>query len=172
MREEIEAVVAADGWTKIAMGKMNKLDSFLRECQRMDGIGLRAFLLSPSDFSMTITHSLITPPSSSHFYRGIWNSVVMGRYVFKPFTFSNGITIPKGCVIECASGAIHYDDEYHADAGVFDPFRWSKMRENEGEKTKHQMVSTEFEYLPFGHGRHAWYVLHANKPCTSWSRVR
>lgn len=121
MREEIEAVVAADGWTKIAMGKMNKLDSFLRECQRMDGIGL----------------------------------LVMGRYVFKPFTFSNGITIPKGCVIECASGAIHYDDEYHADAGVFDPFRWSKMRENEGEKTKHQMVSTEFEYLPFGHGRHA-----------------
>lgn len=128
---------------------------------------------SPSDFTATITHNLTHHPTLILTFSpcGIWNAVVMGRYVFKPFTFSNGITIPKGSVIECASGAIHYDDEYHADAGVFDPFRWSKMRENEGEKTKHQMVSTEFEYLPFGHGRHAWYV-HANMPCSSRRVVR
>lgn len=82
----------------------------------------------------------------------------MGRYVFEPFTFSNGIPIPNGAMIECSFGAIHYDDEYHVDASVFDPSRWSKMRENEGEGTKHQTVSTDFEYLPFGRGRHAWYA--------------
>ena len=40
LREEIKPIVAADGWTKAAMGKMWKLDSFLKESQRFHGIGL------------------------------------------------------------------------------------------------------------------------------------
>lgn len=40
LREEVEQVVAADGWTKTAMGKMWKLDSFLKESMRYNGIGL------------------------------------------------------------------------------------------------------------------------------------
>ena len=49
LREEIEPIVAAEGWTKAAMGKMWKLDSFLRESQRFNGIGLSTYLpfLSP-----------------------------------------------------------------------------------------------------------------------------
>ena len=49
LREEIEPIIAAEGWTKAAMGKMWKLDSFLRESQRFNGIGLSAYLpfLSP-----------------------------------------------------------------------------------------------------------------------------
>ena len=42
LRAEIEPIVAADGWTKAAMGKMWKLDSFLRESQRYNGIGISA----------------------------------------------------------------------------------------------------------------------------------
>ena len=38
LREEVEAVIANDGWTKAAMGKMRKLDSFMRESQRINGI--------------------------------------------------------------------------------------------------------------------------------------
>ena len=41
MREEVEEVVRAHGWSKAAMGKMRKLDSFLREQQRYDGLGIR-----------------------------------------------------------------------------------------------------------------------------------
>lgn len=34
------------------------------------------------------------------------------------------------------------------------------MREKgEGEEVKHQYVNTSLEFVPFGHGRHAWYVL-------------
>ena len=40
LREEIEPIVAAEGWTKAAMGKMWKIDSFLRESQRFNGISL------------------------------------------------------------------------------------------------------------------------------------
>ena len=42
LRAEIEPIVAADGWTKAAMGKMWKLDSLLKESQRVHGIGLSA----------------------------------------------------------------------------------------------------------------------------------
>ena len=40
LREEIESVLAVEGWTKIAMGKMWKLDSFLKESQRVNGLTL------------------------------------------------------------------------------------------------------------------------------------
>ncbi|KAJ7100090.1 cytochrome P450 [Mycena belliarum] len=35
LREEIEHVVREEGWTKAAMGKMIKLDSFMKECARI-----------------------------------------------------------------------------------------------------------------------------------------
>ena len=36
LREEVEAVVAEEGWTKAAMDKMHKIDSFVRETMRID----------------------------------------------------------------------------------------------------------------------------------------
>ena len=41
LRDEIEPIVAADGWTKAALGKMRKLDSLFRESQRYNGIAIR-----------------------------------------------------------------------------------------------------------------------------------
>ena len=38
LREEVESVVKVDGWTKGAMNKMRRLDSFMRESQRLNGI--------------------------------------------------------------------------------------------------------------------------------------
>ena len=45
LREEIESVIAEDGWSKAAMGKMWKLDSLFRESMRHNGIGLSSYLL-------------------------------------------------------------------------------------------------------------------------------
>ena len=39
MRDEVESIVKSEGWTKAAMQKMRKVDSFLRECQRYHGLG-------------------------------------------------------------------------------------------------------------------------------------
>ena len=39
MRDEVVAVVSEEGWTKNAISKMYKVDSFLKETQRFDGIG-------------------------------------------------------------------------------------------------------------------------------------
>lgn len=41
LRQEVESVVAEEGWTKVAMDKMYKIDSFLRETQRVDGLTVR-----------------------------------------------------------------------------------------------------------------------------------
>ncbi|KAJ3566941.1 hypothetical protein NP233_g6679 [Leucocoprinus birnbaumii] len=39
MREEAENVIREHGWTKAAMGQMRKIDSFLKESQRLNSVG-------------------------------------------------------------------------------------------------------------------------------------
>jgi hypothetical protein len=41
MREEIQTVVEEEGWTKAALTRMRKVDSFIRESQRLTGVGAR-----------------------------------------------------------------------------------------------------------------------------------
>jgi hypothetical protein len=41
LREEVERVINKQGWTKAALGDMTKIDSFLRESQRINGFGSR-----------------------------------------------------------------------------------------------------------------------------------
>ncbi|TFY79744.1 hypothetical protein EWM64_g4273 [Hericium alpestre] len=123
LREEVESVVSVEGWTKAAIGKMHKVDSFIREATRINGLGL----------------------------------TTMDRWVKKPFTFSNGVTVPAGIMISAASQRIHHDDEFYPDGDTFNPFRFADKREESGESIKHQMISTANDFLTFGHGRHAWY---------------
>lgn len=80
------------------------------------------------------------------------------RKVMKPFTFSNGLTIPVGQFLAAPSGGIHADDAIYENAREFDGFRFSRMREAEGESAKHHSVNTGTQYLVFGHGKHAWFV--------------
>ena len=40
LREEVDTLVSAEGWSKATMGKMWRLDSFLKESQRYNGISL------------------------------------------------------------------------------------------------------------------------------------
>ena len=46
LREEIEPIIAAEGWTKEAIDRMWKTDSIFKESQRFNGINIRAYLLS------------------------------------------------------------------------------------------------------------------------------
>ncbi|EKM61817.1 uncharacterized protein PHACADRAFT_191008 [Phanerochaete carnosa HHB-10118-sp] len=88
LREEIEAIVMVDGWTKIAMGKMWKLDSFMRESQRYNGINsisvmrkaLKSFTLSDGTYIPKNT-ILVTPALATHFD----NENYMDPTVFDPF---------------------------------------------------------------------------------------
>lgn len=73
--------------------------------------------------------------------------------------------IPKGTMIIAPATCLHLDDTIYKDATAFDPFRFARMREADGEGPMHQIVSTSLDYLPYGHGRNAWYEL----PYFSWT---
>ena len=45
LRDEVDTVIREEGWTKAGIDKMYKIDSFLRETQRLDSLGVR-----PLDF--------------------------------------------------------------------------------------------------------------------------
>ena len=84
--------------------------------------------------------------------------VALGRKALKNVTLSDGTVIPAGSIVAAPAVAIHHDDSKYPTASTFDPFRFSRMREAEDEGNKHQFVKTSMEYIPFGHGRHSWYV--------------
>ena len=44
LREEVETIIEEEGWTKAALGRLQKLDSFMRENQRVNGITNRTNL--------------------------------------------------------------------------------------------------------------------------------
>ena len=45
LRDEIAPIIAADGWTKAALGKMWKVDSFLKESHRYNGMAVSTSLV-------------------------------------------------------------------------------------------------------------------------------
>ncbi len=82
----------------------------------------------------------------------------MSRLALRPFTFSNGVTVPAGTEIAFPSSAAHKDERVFTNPDVFDGFRFAKLRESEGDETnnRYQTVTTSHEQLSFGVGRHAW----------------
>ncbi|KAI9440521.1 cytochrome P450 [Lactarius indigo] len=120
LRHDVETAVAEEGWTKAAMDKMHKVDSFIRESQRFDPV------------------------------------LSLGRIALRPFTFSNGVTVPAGTAIAVPAAAAHMDEDIYTNAEEFDGFRFAKLRERDGVALAgYQAVSGSTEYLTFGYGRHA-----------------
>lgn len=120
LREEIETLVALEGWQKSTVMKMHKLDSCLKESIRM--------------------HPLSQTGS--------------GRKTLKPFTFSNGVTVPEGVTVVAPIEQIHMDPSIYENADKFDGFRFNRLRERDG-NAKYQAVNVNNEYLHFGNGQHA-----------------
>ncbi|KAL9715653.1 hypothetical protein Ac2012v2_000096 [Leucoagaricus gongylophorus] len=54
LREEISTIVETEGWNKVSMEKMRKLDSFMKESHRLNGSGfVMTRRLAMSDFSFS-----------------------------------------------------------------------------------------------------------------------
>ena len=85
--------------------------------------------------------------------------VSMTRLALRPFTFSNGVTVPAGTLVAVAGGVIHKDGELYPNPENFDGSRFVRLREHDVETTaRHQALSTSVDHLTFGYGRHAWCV--------------
>ena len=81
--------------------------------------------------------------------------VGLDRLALRPFTFSNGVTVPAGTEIAVPAAVIHTDGEIYPNPEEFDGFRFAELRKHDGASGL-QSTSTSAEYLIFGYGRHAW----------------
>ena len=52
LREEVESIIAEEGWSKASIGKMRKLDSFLKESMRLADGSLRESLPSRPKYAL------------------------------------------------------------------------------------------------------------------------
>lgn len=140
LREEASRVLQEEGgWTKKSLGRMHRMDSAIRESQRVSPIAL--------------------------------------TFVARKVIAKEGITTPEGVhakygtLLSCPWTPIAHDEELHSDSLTFDAFRYSRAREEYDAMTPEEkekvdalklkqtgLVTTSNQHLPFGHGRHAWYV--------------
>ena len=80
------------------------------------------------------------------------------RRALKDITLADGTYLPRGTLFAFAGQATHSDSRNYDRSEQFEPFRFSDLREA-GESARHQFVNTSSEYMPFGRGKHAWYVV-------------
>lgn len=123
-------MVEAEGWTNTGIKKMLKLDSFMKEAQRVNPLACSTFS-SPSDAGPLLT----------------CHPVMIQRKVLKPYTFVSGGTstaIPAGITLAVPISSVQMDPANYADALDFKPWRFLE---------KEQMVQTTRTCLTFGHGR-------------------
>lgn len=86
LREEVEAAIAQDGWTREAFRKMPKVDSFLKECMRLQG---PSTLLLQRKAMQDFTFSDGTfVPKGSHVATSIVATHCDSAYYSDPLTFN------------------------------------------------------------------------------------
>tara|TARA_R110002003_G_scaffold1993_7_gene23832 strand:- start:2399 stop:3178 length:780 start_codon:yes stop_codon:yes gene_type:complete len=132
LRAEIVSVLnEGAGWSKQTMSRLRLMDSVMRESNR----------LHPS----TLSRFPIPYPSHSPYANWLCTTVVMNRVADRPQTFHDGLHIPKGATITLLNTG-HVNEELYPNVEKFDGHRFLDEK---------QFVSTEPDYLPFGHGKHA-----------------
>jgi len=83
--------------------------------------------------------------------------VAVIRLAQRPFTFSNGVTVPAGTLLAAPACAIHMDEEIYPNPEQLDGCRFLKTHDINGDvaTTGFSSVSTSPNHLTFGLGRHA-----------------
>ncbi|KAF8549777.1 cytochrome P450 [Imleria badia] len=92
LREEVEGIVEKEGWSKAALSKMRKVDSFLKECQRFEGVNcvslirkaLKDFTFSDGTFVPKGTQ-IVTAARCVHRDEAVYESAL----AFDPFRFAH-----------------------------------------------------------------------------------
>ncbi|KAJ7445896.1 cytochrome P450 [Mycena latifolia] len=134
LREEAERVVAAEGWSKDALAHMHKLDSFIRESQRLHAVS-----------ALTMTRKVVAPAGFT-FADG--TTIPCGAFVSIP-----------GSALQYDPGNYERPDVF--DGFRFSRLREERCESGDGEGKglgggvfNRQMISTGTDYVAFGHGRH------------------
>ncbi|KAF4459245.1 cytochrome P450 [Fusarium albosuccineum] len=142
---------AGEHWTKHALASLLRVDSSIRESQRL------------SNFAANLVERQVVAPEGLH----------------NP---DFGWTLPYGAFVTVNLQGTHHDEDIYERAMSYDPWRYSrvreewearteeekKVREDEGRRARGLgMVTSSDSHLAFGHGRHAcpgrFFVAHELK---------
>ena len=143
LRDEIAKVVGESGWNKKSIDRLDKLDSFIRETQRVAPLASSEFIPS------------LDMPDLKHYHRSPL-SVSIQRLAVDDFAFSNGVRIPKGTLIHGPVSSIEADPVIYSEPDVFEPFRFVADASNAEQQLQKEMTTIGLDFLPFGYGRNAW----------------
>ncbi|TVY92981.1 Cytochrome P450 monooygenase [Lachnellula willkommii] len=142
LRKEINEVLREDGYDidgegclklkKTSMSKLRKLDSFIKESQRLSPLGMVSNTrIVTSDLTLSTGHIL---PKGTRF----------GVASYAVHTSADTTTYSPS-----------YNPPGAKSPTEFDGFRFSNLRAMKGKENKHQFVTTSPDSLNFGHGNHA-----------------
>ncbi|KAF7359800.1 hypothetical protein MVEN_00705200 [Mycena venus] len=126
MREEADEAVRELGWTKAALNRMHKIDSFFRESQRMHDLGPMTMprkIMDPAGFTCS---------DGTHLPFGSMVYVADNEGHFDPVIYENPNVF---------------------DGFRFSKMR--ELRDRAGGIFNHHMVTTGVDHVSFGHGQHA-----------------
>lgn len=125
MREEVDKVIREEGWTKSAIGRMNKIDSFLREANRFNGLG-----------ALTMTRKALQD------------------YTFSDGTFIPKGGFVSAAEMPTHYDSENYDHPEIFNPWRFVELA-SSTGADDASNLRYQMVSTGASYVTFGHGKNA-----------------
>ncbi|KAG9246803.1 cytochrome P450 [Calycina marina] len=142
LRDEIDRIFQEDGHDqdedgfpklkKSSMPKLKKLDSFLKESQRLSPLGLLNLLrITTAPLTLSTGHTLPTGT----------------RIAFPVYPVHMSTATPTYDPALNPSSTLPPDE--------FDGFRFEQLRTVSGQENKHQFVTTSPDSLNFGHGIHA-----------------
>lgn len=139
LRQEALEVLRKEGYTKQALAGMKKMDSFMRESQRLSPPTLR-------ESSFFFCYSLLLLRPYCHFQQHslfmlilIDSKVGFNAIVRQPLTLHDGTILPEGAHIQMATYAIGVDPERVPGAKKFDGLRQYNNRKRPGESNLHRM---------------------------------
>lgn len=114
------------GWTKAAVLKLTKIDSFAKESARVNGAVPSTVIISP-------------PPAIPHLH----TTVSFMRRAQQNHTFSDGTFVPAGNWVLAPLPALHHSPQYLSDGTdplVFDGLRYWRRRQQPGQGARHQLA--------------------------------
>ncbi|KAI0772764.1 cytochrome P450 [Trametes elegans] len=99
-------------------------------------------------------------------YTGV-TLVSLMRVVMKDLTLPGGTYIPSGTLMVAEQYHYMHDNAVYDNAELFDPWRFSRPRETEGESARYQCATPSVDFIPFGIGKHAcpgrWFAVNELK---------
>lgn len=140
--QEIHTVRAqneSSEWTHRSLEKLEKLDSFMKESQRFNPVGLGKL---PRTTREMLTPYLTKPP------------VTMQRSAVKPYTFKDGLRIPANTQCCFPNYELNHDADVYPDPQTFDGYRFLRLRQTV-DSNKFHFAYVSDQSINFGAGTHS-----------------